>query len=125
MIKILHEYWLLHMNNCAHFRPYLAHFLLELKMFHTEVVGRIRTHFMFDYFFLKIVPLLSDNLEQYGTAGQAIDDGIIRRMRSACLITKATDTRPKYLILATFPRKQMVTRTRSSVTFTRALPVLC
>jgi hypothetical protein len=31
-------------------------------------------------------------VEKYGTAGQATDDNIIRRMRIACCITKATDT---------------------------------
>lgn len=52
------------------------------------------------------MPLLSDNVQQYGTARQAIDDSIIRRMRIACWNTKATNTRPEYLILSTFPRKQ-------------------
>jgi hypothetical protein len=32
---------------------------------------------------------LWDNVEKYGTARQATDDNIIRRMRFACLITKA------------------------------------
>jgi hypothetical protein len=31
-------------------------------------------------------------MEKYGTARQATDDNIIRRMRFACWITKATDT---------------------------------
>ena len=30
-------------------------------------------------------------MEKYGRAGQATDDNIIRRMRFACCITKATD----------------------------------
>jgi hypothetical protein len=34
--------------------------------------------------------------ENMGTAGQAADDNIIRRMRFACWVTKATDTRPEY-----------------------------
>jgi hypothetical protein len=34
-----------------------------------------------------------ENVEKYGTAGQATDDNIIRRMRFACRVTKATDTR--------------------------------
>jgi hypothetical protein len=37
--------------------------------------------------------------KKYGTAGQATDDNIIRRMRFACSITKATDTHSEYLIL--------------------------
>jgi hypothetical protein len=37
--------------------------------------------------------ILSDNVEKYGTARQATDDNIIRRMRFACWITEATGTR--------------------------------
>jgi hypothetical protein len=33
-----------------------------------------------------------ENVGKYGTARQAADDNIIRRMRFACWITKATDT---------------------------------
>jgi hypothetical protein len=92
------------MNNCAHFR-HLAHFLLELEMFHTKVVGKNGTHFMFSFFSEK-VPFLSVNLQQNGTARQAVDPSIIRRMRIACWNTKAANTRPEYLVLTTFPRKQ-------------------
>jgi hypothetical protein len=43
---------------------------------------------------------------KYGTAGQATDNNIIRRMRFACWITKATDTYSEYVIIITFPRQQ-------------------
>jgi hypothetical protein len=33
-----------------------------------------------------------DNVEEYGTAGHATYDNIIRRMRTACWITNVTDT---------------------------------
>jgi hypothetical protein len=33
-------------------------------------------------------------------------DNIIRRMRFACWITKATDTNSEYVILIAFPRRQ-------------------
>ena len=41
-----------------------------------------------------------DNVAKYGSAGQATDDSIIRRMRNACWITKAknTDTHSEYVI---------------------------
>jgi len=42
-------------------------------------------------FFSKIVPF-KRYVEKYGTATQATDGDIIRRMHFACLITKATDT---------------------------------
>jgi len=38
---------------------------------------------MFNNFSPEIVSL-RDNVEKYGTAGQATDDNIIRRMRFAC-----------------------------------------
>ena len=41
-------------------------------------------------------------MEKYGTARQATDDNIIRRMRFACRITKATDTHSEYVILMAF-----------------------
>jgi hypothetical protein len=51
-------------------------------------------------------------VEQYGRAGQAAADNIIRRMRFACWITKVTDTPSKYVILIAFP---VVTRTPLNV----------
>jgi hypothetical protein len=41
-------------------------------------------------------------VEKYGTARQATDDNIIRRMRCACWITRATDTYSEYLMLIAF-----------------------
>jgi hypothetical protein len=41
-------------------------------------------------------------VEKYGRARQATDDNIIRRMRFACWITKATDTHSEYVILIAF-----------------------
>jgi len=40
-----------------------------------------------------------------GTAIQATDDNIIWRMRFACPITKATDTRSYYVILIALSRR--------------------
>jgi hypothetical protein len=45
-------------------------------------------------------------VEKYGTARQSTDGNIIRRMRFACWITKATDTHSEYVILNAFPRQQ-------------------
>jgi hypothetical protein len=49
-----------------------------------------------------------------GTARQATDDNIIRRMRFACWITKATDTQSEYVILIAFPQQQWL-RERTSI----------
>jgi hypothetical protein len=60
---------------------------------------------MFNKFFRKSCRF-SDNLEEFGTARQATDDNIIRRMRFTCRITKATDTHSEYVILIAFPQQQ-------------------
>jgi hypothetical protein len=41
-------------------------------------------------------------VEKYSKAGQSTDDNLIRRMRSACLITKATNTHSEHIILLFF-----------------------
>jgi hypothetical protein len=53
-------------------------------------------------------------VEKYGTARQVTDDNIIRRMRFACWITKATDTHSEYVILIAFLRQQWL-RDRASL----------
>jgi hypothetical protein len=53
-------------------------------------------------------------LKKCGTAGQATEDNIIRRMRFACWITKATDTHSEYVIVIAFPRQQWL-RERASM----------
>jgi hypothetical protein len=61
---------------------------------------------------------LWDNVEKYGTAREATDDNIIRRMRIACWITKATDT-----LRIAFPRQQWLSQ-RTSVLRDSTLPVM-
>jgi hypothetical protein len=48
------------------------------------------------------------NVEKYGRARQATDDNIIRRMRVACWIRKATNTYPEYVILIAFPLQKLL-----------------
>jgi hypothetical protein len=45
-------------------------------------------------------------VEISGTAGQATDDNIIRRMRITCWITKAKETDSENVILIGFPRQK-------------------
>ena len=45
-------------------------------------------------------------MEKYYRARQTTDDSIIWRMRFACWINKATDTRSEYVIFIAFPRQQ-------------------
>jgi hypothetical protein len=54
-------------------------------------------------------------VEKYGRGGQATDENIIRRMRTSCWITKATDTL-RIVNTYCFSMSKVVTRTRLSVT---------
>jgi len=45
-------------------------------------------------------------VEKYSTAEQATDDDIIRHMRFASWIFKATDAHSEYIILIVFPLQQ-------------------
>jgi hypothetical protein len=73
-------------------------------MFLTKVEGKIKTHILCSITFSpRKLDLLSDNVENYGTARQATDDNIMRRMRLACWITKAVDTHSEYVIIIAFP----------------------
>jgi len=71
------------------------------------------TRFVFDNVFPKIVPLRG-NVEKYGRSEQTTDNNVIRRMRFACRITKATDTHLEYVTLIVFPWHQSL-RERSSI----------
>jgi hypothetical protein len=62
-------------------------------------------------------------VEKYGRARQATDDNMIRSMRFACWLTKATDTL-RIRILTDFPRQQWLRERASMLTFVRTLPVL-
>jgi hypothetical protein len=57
-------------------------------------------------------------MEQYGTAGQATNDNIIRRMRIVCWITKAANTHTEYVILIAFPRHQWLRERASMLRYT-------
>jgi hypothetical protein len=84
-------------------------------MFQTEVTEKIKTHLCSITFFFRKSYRLWDNVEKYGTASQATGDNVIRRMRFACWITKATNT---FRICHNFcfSRATLVTRTRLNVT---------
>jgi hypothetical protein len=54
------------------FLSYLARFLLEWEMFRTKFVEEIKTHILWSYFFLKIVPFMS-YCGKSSTAGSVTD----------------------------------------------------
>jgi hypothetical protein len=57
-------------------------------------------------------------VEKYDRARQATDDNIVRRMRFACWITKATDTHSEYVISIAFPRQQWLRERASRLVYT-------
>jgi hypothetical protein len=57
-------------------------------------------------------------VEKYGTARQATDDNIIRRMRFACWITKAADTHSGYVIRIAFAQQRWLRERASKLRFT-------
>ena len=71
-------------------------------------------YLMFNILFPRKSCRLWDNVEKYGTAGQAADDNIVRSTRVSCWITKATDTHWQYVILVAFPHQQLL-RERTSM----------
>jgi hypothetical protein len=94
------------MKTCLHLWQYVAELFLELEMFQTKVVEKIKTHILCSITFFRNSCCLWDNVEKYGTARQATDGIMIRRMHLACWVTKATDTHSEYVILIAFPRQQ-------------------
>jgi hypothetical protein len=54
----------------------------------------------------EIVPFSFNDVGQYGRASQATNDDIVRRMRFACWITKATNAHSECVILIIFSRQQ-------------------
>jgi hypothetical protein len=79
------------------------------KCFRQTLWKKIKTHFIFNNFF--------PDVQKYGTVRQATDDNIIRRMRFACCITKATDTHSEYVILIAFPRQQWLRESASMLLY--------
>jgi hypothetical protein len=71
---------------------YFVEFVLEWEMFQIKVTEKIKTNVLCSVKFSRKSCLLWDSVEKYGRARQATDGNIIRRMRFACLITKATNT---------------------------------
>jgi hypothetical protein len=84
----------------------LLSYFLEWEMLQTRVVEKIKTHILWSIFFFRKSCRLYHNVEKYGRAKQSTDDNIIRRMRFACWITKATDTHSEYVILIAFLQQQ-------------------
>jgi hypothetical protein len=79
---------------------------------------------MSNKFSFRILCRLSENVQKYGTAGQATDDNITRRMRFACWITKVTSTNSVYVILIAWQWEKWLRECASIFTVISALPLL-
>ena len=86
-------------------------------MFRIKVVQKIETHVLCSVTFFQNSCSLRDNVEKYGTAGQAIDSNMVQLDRpqmtiqygarsSVRCIPKATYRHSEYVIVIAFPRQQ-------------------
>jgi len=102
---------------------FLAQVFVEREMFRTGVVEEIKTHFMFNNFFL------SQTVYETMWKNQVDLDRpqmVIRRMRFACWISKATNTHSEYEILIAFIWPQWLRECASVLRFAYiASLVLC
>ena len=87
-----------HMMTNTNVWSHLAHVFFECENFRTKIVEKIKIHILCSVtFFLRKPCRLWDNVEKYGTAGQATDYNIVWHMRVACWIPKATNTPSEYV----------------------------
>jgi hypothetical protein len=95
------------MKDNVHFLSYRS-VILIMRYVSDIVVEKIKTHIVCTVTFLfpqKSYRLGKNVKKKFGKARQATNDNIIRRMRFACWIAKATKTHPEYVITA-FLRQQ-------------------
>jgi hypothetical protein len=71
------------MKTNIHLLSHLVHFFLEWEVFQKKFVEKFRTHVLYSVTCFRKSRRLWDNVEKYGTDGQATDDNIIRRLRIA------------------------------------------
>jgi hypothetical protein len=69
-------------------------------MFQTKFVGKIKTRILSSTTFFRKSRRLSENVDKFDRARQAIDDNAIRRMHVACWMNKGERT-PRELETAT------------------------
>jgi hypothetical protein len=70
------------MKTSVNLRQSLADFFLDLELFQTKVVDKIKKHLIFNKFYRKSCRLW-ENVEKYGWASQATDDN---SARSHCML---------------------------------------
>jgi hypothetical protein len=99
------------------FLLYLAHFFLQVEMFMTKVVEKIRTLILYSItFFVENRVVCEIMLEKYCRAGQATDVNMTQRV--ACWIPKATNTHTMYVIVIAFSLKKWLHGPTSMLRYT-------
>jgi len=94
-------------------------------MFYAEVIEKIKTDILYSViFFLENRAVYEIMWKNYGTARQAKDYNIIRRICTACWITNATDIECRVCNTYCVSMTKMVMRTLLNITFKRILPFL-
>jgi len=73
---------------------------------------------MFNKLFFEIRAVYKIMWKKYGRARQATDGNILRYMRTACWILKATNTHSEYVILIAFPLQQLFQECPSLLRYT-------
>ena len=94
--------------------------LLRIKNVSDKIVQKIETHILCSITFFQRLCCLWDNVENYCRIGQATYGDIIRRMRIACWIPKATNTHTGCIILIAFPLQQWLYESTSMLRYTYA-----
>ena len=112
----------LHVQTDIHFRKYLTQFVSEWEMLQRKV-RKTKTHILCGNFLPKILRSW-DYVGKYGRSGQVTDDNIIRRMRIAWRITKATNTHSEYVIITYFPLRQWLQDCTAMLRYTYSLKLL-
>jgi len=92
-------------------------------MFPSEFVEKTKTHILCLVTFFPKNGAVYEIMENYGRARRATDDNIIRRMRCACWITKATSAHSEYVMLIAFLLQQWL-QERPSLLRYSTLPFL-
>jgi len=91
------------MTTDTHFSSHLAHFFSEREMFQTKFVEKIKTDILCSVAFSvrrAVYEIMWNNTAERGRPQ------VIWSMRTACWITKATNTHSEYVILIAFPQQQ-------------------
>ena len=102
-IKIWKEWLLLYMETDIHFWSYLAHFFLELQIFQTKVVEKIKTHILFSVTIFEYRAIYEIMRKRFAEPERP--QMAIWRIRIACWVPKSTNiqTHTRYVILISFP----------------------